>query len=86
MNATNDHVPDPRLAGLMGKPRREKYLELREEVRVAYRKQRRLPTRHAVVCAELRRACLLPAPGPDISADERRAVRNKLKAARKVTR
>ena len=58
-------------------------MRLNAALRDAYRAQQRLPTRHALVIAELRMAALLPGPGSGLSADERRRVRNKLKAARR---
>ncbi len=64
-----------------------------ERARAAYRAQRRLPTRHGLVIREMKCATLLPAPGPmatsdddGISDDERRKVRNKLKAMRRAGR
>ncbi len=45
---------------------------------------RRAPSPHTVTIAEMKRACLLPAPGADISEDDRRKVRNKLKAMRRA--
>lgn len=83
---SQDHTPDPRLAGLRGKPRRAEHLRLRAVDNAERRAHRRQPTPHAVIIAELRRACLLPAPGPDISESERRGVRNKLKAMRRAGR
>jgi hypothetical protein len=70
------------LEGLTGKARRAAYMALREQMRLAYRAQRRLPTPHQVMIAEMRKATLLPAPGPDLDENERRKIRNKLKAAR----
>ena len=80
------HVPDPRLDGLRGKPRRTEYLRLKASANAARRAEARLPTRHARVICDLQIAQLLPAPGPDVDEAERRGIRNKLKAMRRSRR
>ncbi len=83
MNSAEYTALAKRLEGLTGKPRRAKYLALQAEATIARRVWSRHPSPHAVIIAEMKRACLLPAPGPDISEDDRRKVRNKLKAMRR---
>ncbi len=72
------------LHGLTGKARSVVNARLNEALRQAYRAQRRLPSRHALAIRELMRACLLPGPGSGLHDDERRKVRNKLKAMRRA--
>ena len=80
-----NYIPDPRLEGLTGATRRAEYLRLRAVDRDAQRAAARLPTKHACVVGELKVAQMLPAPGFG-DADERRGIRNKLKAMRRAKR
>ncbi len=72
------------LEGLTGKPRRAAYLRLRAEANEQRRAERRQLTPAKRMIREMVRAQLLPAPMSDgLTEDERRKIRNKLKAARK---
>lgn len=85
MTADTAYTPDPRLEGLTGAARRAKYFAIKATDVAQYRDLRRLPTPHAAVIAELKVAQILPAPSV-LSADERRGIRNKLKAMRRSRR
>lgn len=79
------HTPIPGLVGLTGTARREVYMRMKAAERAIRREERRRLSPHAIIIRELKRAQLLPAPGTDgLSTDERRRVRNKLKAMRRA--
>lgn len=71
-------------ASITGAERREVFRRMKENDRLERRDSNRRPSPHAIIIRELKRAQLLPAPGVDLTEDERRRVRNKLKAMRRA--
>ena len=71
------------LDGLTGPARRTAYLKLKAAAVAHKRIQRRLSTPHAEAIRELKMAALLPGAGSGLTEDERRKLRNRMKAARR---